>query len=459
MAVQSAPPALPAGPAAQQPAAGPPGGREPRPGRRRSPATAPAVLRLLIVGLVIASLAWGAVAAWTVHQHASAAADVVSTAEPLSVAAQRMYQSLSDADVTATTAFLSGPQPPLAARQHYQADIAGAAADLAVIRNAAAAGGNRALGAGLAAVSAGLPVYTAYVAEAQTDNALGFGLTGGSFMQVASEEMHLTLLPAARTVYLQQNAALTADTARAAGLPWVIAVVLLAVAIGMVLYRVQRWLLRRTHRVVNYGLLAASLLLVVGAGWLAIAFAVARADLRHGDDHGFAPAQLLARASIAVQQARGDQILNLISRSGAASFEQNYHAVRGELGPGPGTLLTSAALASAGGPGARPARAAERDASAWYATSDQVYRLDVAAHYADETRLVTGTGPGSSSVGFQRLENDLRQAVTADQATFGSGAAPGAGAFRYLEAGVIAAGLLMAAGAAWGLSRRLAEYR
>ena len=68
----------------------------------------PASLRLLLIVLVVAAVAYGAVGTWTVIQHASAAQDVVSTSEPLSLAAQRMYQALSDADVTATTAFLAG---------------------------------------------------------------------------------------------------------------------------------------------------------------------------------------------------------------------------------------------------------------------------------------------------------------------------------------------------------------
>jgi hypothetical protein len=69
-----------------------------------------------MVGLLLVSLAWGAVGAWAVNQHASAAQDVVATSEPLSLSAQQMYRSLSDADVTATAAFLSGPYEPLGAR-------------------------------------------------------------------------------------------------------------------------------------------------------------------------------------------------------------------------------------------------------------------------------------------------------------------------------------------------------
>jgi uncharacterized membrane protein len=45
------------------------------------------------------------------------------------------------------------------------------------------------------------------------------------------------------------------------------------------------------------------------------------------------------------------------------------------------------------------------------------------------------------------------------QAVFADSAAAGSGAFTGLVAGVAVLALAMAAGCAWGLSRRLAEYR
>ena len=126
-------------PAAAAP--GDPGRRPPAhaaAGRRRTPRGMPGTLWLLLALLAAAALAWGALTAWTVSQHAAAAGDVVSASEPLSLDAQRMYQALSDADVTATTAFLAGPQPPLAARQRYQADITQAATELTALKSAAA---------------------------------------------------------------------------------------------------------------------------------------------------------------------------------------------------------------------------------------------------------------------------------------------------------------------------------
>jgi hypothetical protein len=420
-------------------------------------APAPIKLRVLAGMLVALCCGWGVLGAWTVNDHAAAASDVVSTSEPLSLRAQQMYQSLSDADVTVTTAFLSGPQESLAMRDRYQADITQAAADLSALRAAAAGQSSQSgsLDASLAAVSAGLPSYTGDVAEAQTDYALGFPLTGGSFLQVASEEMHLTLLPAARSSYLDENARLAAASSDATGLPWIIVVLVLAAATGLVLYGTQRWLTRRTHRVVNYGLAVASVALLVASAWLISAFGVARADLHSGVGSGAAPAETLAQAEIAAAQGRGDELLNLISRSGDASFEQNFQLVRGQLGPGRGSLLSGAA----GSPGAAQVAAAQRDAQSWYAANDKVYQLDVAANYAAETQLVLGTGPGSSAAGFNKLEADLSRAITADQVAFQSSASAGAGTFDGLEVGVLIAALLMAAGCAWGLNRRLEEYR
>jgi ABC-type multidrug transport system fused ATPase/permease subunit len=424
----------------------------------RAPRTTPRMLGLTMVGLVVAALAWGAVGAWTIGTHASAAQDVVHTSEPVSFEARQMYQSLSDADVTATTAFLSGPSESLAMRRRYEADIAQASTDLSQVKEATAGSGSAQLTASLAAVTTGLPVYTGYVAEAQSDYALGYQLTGGSFMQVASEEMHLTLLPAARTIYAQANASLAARSAQATGLPWIVVLLVLSALLWFALYRVQRWLSARTRRTFNLGLLAGSVLLSIAAVWLLIAFAVARSDLGSAEAHGSAPAQALAQATITVQRARGDEILNLISRSGSTSFQADFAAARQQVGPGTGSLLDAAAFASSG-TATGSIIAAGRDAQAFYAAGSRVFSLDLAANYAAETSLVIGSGPGSSAAGFAVLERDLGAAIAADQAVFSSGATAAAGAYGGLEIAFVVAALLMAAGCAWGLSQRLAEYQ
>ena len=409
----------------------------------------PDALWLLMGILVLLSLASGVLSGWAVSQHSDAASSVAAVHEPLSLDAQQMYEAVADADVTITGSLLANQQPPQDQLQRYRSDIAEAATSLAKLRDA---GGNPQLTTAITAFSTGLPLYAGYVAQAQDLYSVYYPLTGGSFLQVASEEAHLTLLPAAKTIYAQENAATSAASDQATGLPTVIVALVFALAAGFALYRAQRWLARRTNRVFNYGLVAASIALIVAVLWLAATFTVARSDLDTGLGQGARPAEALAQANIDVQQIRGDAILNVISRSGSTSFETDFNTVKAEIGP----LLTAAAANAQAAP---YLAAAQRDAPAWYTANEQVYKLGASAQYQAERDMVIGTGPGSSVAGYNQLESDIAQALAASQQTFRSGANSGAGAFGPLEGVVIAASLLIAASSAWGLSRRIAEYR
>jgi hypothetical protein len=417
--------------------------------------TTPGKLRLLLIGLVVLSLLWGGVAAWVVSQRASGAANVVSTSEPLSLDGQEIYRSLSDADATAATAFLSGGLEPLATRRRYQADIAHAAAHL---ESATAAAGNSAAARDLTTLSAGLPVYTGEVETARADNRLGLPL-GAAYLREASSLMRGTLLPAARDISARANAQLTAASGRATGLPLAVVLLVVAVIAGFVLYRAQRWLYRHTHRVLNTGLVVASLAAVVSLLWLVIALTVARADLLQAREHGSAPVAALAQADNAALQARADEGLTLIDGGGDDSFQADFVATAHRLGPGPGTLLTDAVTAARGSPGAGAAASAATAATAWYAAHRTVRSLDNNGKHLQAVQLVTTPGPAHSSTLFGKLDDSLTAAIAADQAVFRSNAVAGRDAFTALEVGVVVLSLVMAAGCARGLSRRLAEYR
>jgi hypothetical protein len=425
--------------------------------RRRRALSTPTALRGLLVGLVLLSLAWGAFGGWVATRHSSAAGALGTTDEQLSLDARQMYQSIADADATITAAFLASPRPPLGQLQRYESDLATAHSDLARLQ---AAGGDQATASALASLGSGLSAYSGYVGEATAEYAMGYPLTGGSFLQVASEEAHLTLLPAANTVFTKENDTLNAASGQATELPTVLAVFVLALITAFVLYRAQRWLTRRTNRVLSPGLVLASLLLIISALWLAGGFLAARSDLDDGIGNGSAPAQNLALASIGVQRIRGDAVLDVISRSGSTSFKDDFLATSKDVGPGDGSLLGDAAAAQqSGGRGSALVATAERDATAWYAANKQVYQLGAEADYAGERNLVVGATTGSTAASYTALEHDLSAAIAADQAVFDSAAAAGAGTLAPLAGVIIAASVLMAIGCAWGVSRRLAEYR
>jgi F0F1-type ATP synthase membrane subunit c/vacuolar-type H+-ATPase subunit K len=429
-------------------------------------AATPTRLRLLLALLILLSLGWGVLAALTADQHASAAADVVAVSEPLSLDAEQIFTSLSDADATAASAFLAGGLEPAQARQRYQADITQAAiriqAASALVGSSAArsqlpghlarqaSGTSTAVGDDLATLSGQLPVYTGEVGTARADNRLGLPL-GAAYLREASALLRGTLLPAARDINTRESALLTSASAQATGLPLLIVTVVAGLGIGYVFSRSSRWLARQTHRVVNYGLLVAALAGLVSLVWLAGAFVVGRSDLLHAQQQGSRPAQAFARAEVAALQAHADESLTLIDNSGDDAYQQDYLAQQKRLGPGPGTLLAQV-QALAGKPGSDAAA----EARAWYQAHAALRAKDNAGSHAD---AVQSALTGDAATRFASLSATLSEGVDAHQAVFASSARNGRDAFTGLAVGMIVASLVMVAGCARGLSRRLAEYR
>ena len=428
-------------------------------------ATTPARLRLLLALLILLSLAWGVLAALTADQHASAAADVVAVSEPLSLDAEQIYTSLSDADATAANAFLAGGLEPAKARQRYQADITQAAirieAASALVGSSAArtqlpghltkqaSAAGTAVGDDLAILSGQLPAYTDEVGTARADNRLGLPL-GAAYLREASGLLRGTLLPAASDIYIRESTLLTSASAQATGLPLIVVAAIAGLGLGYVLFRSSRWLSRHTHRLVNYGLLLAALAGLVSLVWLVAAFVVGRGDLLHAQQQGSAPAQAFARAEVAALQAHADESLTLIDNGGDDSYQKDYVAQQKILGPGPGTLL--AAVQAAGGPGSDVAA----QARAWYKAHAALRAKDDGGSHAAAVQSALN---GDAATSFAQLSTTLSQGINDHQAVFAASARSGRDAFTGLAVGMIVASLVMVGGCAWGLSRRLAEYR
>jgi hypothetical protein len=269
--------------------------------------------------------------------------------------------------------------------------------------------------------------------------------------------MRSTLLPAARDLYAQENAQLAAANSQATAFPYFAVVV--AVIIGFALIWCQFWLTRRTNRILSPGLLAASAAGLASLIWLVISFSLAAAHTISARDQGSTPIEALARADISALQAHADESLTLIDRSGDDSFQADFLMLQKRLGPGTGTLLTTAAAAAQGSPGGSAAASAARGATTWFTVHQQVRSLDDGGNYLPAVQLAIGSGPRSSGALFGRLDSGLTDAISKDQAAFRSSAQAAQGDLTGLEVGVIVLSLLMAAGCARGITRRLAEYR
>jgi len=424
--------------------------------RRLDLATTPGRLRLLLGGLVLLSLAWGALAAFTASQYAAAASSVVGVREPLSLDAQQIYSRLSDANDAATTAFLTGGLEPAATRQRYLADIAAASSG---IETATARGGagSGAAARDLSTLARELPVYGGEIETARADNRLGLPL-GAAYLREASALMRTTLLMKAQDLYATENASLNGASAKATGGPLIGVAVAAGLAVGLALYLASRWLRGRTNRVFNMGLLAAGAVVALSVVWLSLAFAGARSDLLDAQARGLATVQAVAQVSIAAQEAHADESLTLIDNTGDDPYQSDYLTKQHALGPAAGSLLAAAAAAARGTPAAPAVKQATTDAQLWFAAHAKVRSLDDNDGHVAAVASVLGTSPSDDGGAFTRLWGDLSTAIDEDQAVFNSTASSAAGAYTGVAPGVAVAALVMAAACAWGLGRRLAEY-
>jgi hypothetical protein len=420
---------------------------------RATLASTPGRLTASLVLLFLIVAAFGATAITGVVQRQSLISSVRTSSGPLTVQAEVLYRSMSDADATAASAFLSvGAEPP-ALRARYLDDIQASSA--ALVNAAAGSASDR---RALQQISTGLPMYAGLVETARADNRLGLPL-GAAYLREASALMRNTLLPAASTLYESETGSLADDRDSAAGFPW-IAIPLGLIAVAL-LFRAQRMLARRTRRLLNPGLVLATLAVIVALGWLAISWTADTSALHASNVKGSAQVDALAQARIAALRSRADEALTLVARGNGAAFQDDFTATMARL---QGTRKAGGLLASAQDPSGDPvavadARAAAKDLAAWQAVHTAIRSRDDSGSYPDAVQLAIGTGDSDAPALFSKVDTDLSHGIDAANATFTSEATTAANALAGAD---VAAGVLTALaliGLSVGFQRRIAEYR
>lgn len=422
----------------------------------------PTVLTAAGAVLVVLALAFGVVGVLTVRARAGAVDDLAGRDEPLSVAAQEIYRALSDADATATAAFLAGGLEPAAERQRYRSDVAAAEANLSAA-TANARGSQASLDA-LARISAALPVYTGLVETARADNRQGLPV-GAAYLREASGLMRSTLLPAAAQLYDAESARLRHDEDRASGLPY--AQLALGLVLLAVLAVVQRLVFRRTNRLLNAGLVAATAAVLGSLGWVGVALSGASSHLSEARRDGSAQVDVLARARIAALRARSDENLTLVARGGGKVFEDDFAAQLTRLvgtdgrdgRAGDGGLVGQARRQAPDPDWLAVADAAHRDAGAWLAAHKQVRDRDGQGRYTEAVALATGTSPDGEAARFGRLDAGLGRAIRHGQEEFSAGARRAGRSLSGVDVGMGVLALAAAAAVVVGVGQRLREYR
>ncbi|MBB4686716.1 hypothetical protein [Amycolatopsis jiangsuensis] len=422
----------------------------------RSAATTPGRLSVIAVALVVLSLVAGLVGVLSVQGKDNTVEGLVDHREPIASSAQQVYRSLSDADATAASAFLSvGAEPP-ALRKKYEQDIADAGSALAKAGSDVADVGNAAQQVDI--LNQKVPVYTGIVETARQNNRQGFP-SGASYLREASQLMRTTILPAARSLYEAHTTKLFDEQESSSDVPWA-AVALIVVLIGA-LVAAQLYLTRRTNRVLNIGLLVATGCIVLSLLWGTVALIVQGSFVASGRSDGTSQVDVLVRARIAALQARADETLTLVARGDGATYEQQFIGLAEKLvgADGKGGLLGEAEDLAVDTPGQQKIEAAEVAAREWSLAHLQVRRLDDGGQYKEAVDFATSVSPDSAAAAFTRLDTNLQAAIDVCRQEFLDDTESGDRALTALAPGVGVLAVLAAGGVTVGVRERLREYR
>jgi hypothetical protein len=418
--------------------------------------TTPARLTAWLVGLLAVGVLAMVVAATGASRRADAVDQVRTRTGPLTVQAQQLYRSLSDADATAAIAFLNGGVEPPALRAQYEADIAAAGSALARLGAGGDTGPSQ-----LAELAQGLAVYTGLVEAARANNRIGAPL-GAAYLREASSLMRDHLLPAAEGLYEQQTRALATDRSAGGGFPWVALPLLLLMMAGLL--AAQRYLYRTTRRLINIGAAVATAAAGLAVIWLLLSSFLVWGHLKDANDAGSAQIQGLSQLRISALQARTDEALTLVARGNGAVYEADFSKKIQQMLAAGGELDQVRAGAT------DPARQQRIDEIRTLLTSWQ--NKHVALRQADDggdypaavalaiaTDQTTPAGRKSTATVFAALDRALSAGIEAASSDFDAAAADAAAAGSSTTAVLIVLLLIALGGVVVGLQQRLAEYR
>ncbi|BCL30597.1 hypothetical protein ACFFS2_22080 [Streptomyces aurantiacus] len=421
--------------------------------------------RLRVIGAVLALLVvvFGAVTAWQMAERQTAADDVLNRSQPLSSDAAEIYRALADANTAASSGFLAGGQETADSRRTYEAGMKLASDKL--VTAAANSEPGSASEKTISDLNRLLPQYTGLVERARANNRQGFPL-GGAYLRYANSKMQI-MLADAESLYEVEKGRLRSDYADAKPYPW-IAIGLGVVAVGGLGWA-QRRNYRRTNRVLNHGLVAATAGVTVVMLWLVVGHSVARAGLNESDAHAVRSLNTLNDARIASLKARGNENLTLVSRGAETkevgkgenkksvdTFDYDYKAQMALLT----TELRAAEKLADDPAGAAPVQDATKNMLVWKERHEVARAADEAGDYQGALDKVIGSeAQEPTRVCFDNVDAALAKAITREKAEFRQAAGDGLSAMNGLVEGAAVLAALAAAGALLGIGRRLSEYR
>ncbi|MFE3191150.1 hypothetical protein ACFXHA_19215 [Nocardia sp. NPDC059240] len=404
--------------------------------------------KLIAVGLVLLALCVtaGIVTATAVTNRQHALDVLLGESEPDAYSAQRLYTSLSVADASAGTAFISGGLEPKPVRDRYNQAVGEAAAELVTQSNRSDGDTDTQLRSGIAT---GLPVYTGIIEAARANNRSGQPV-GAAYLSEASNLMQGTLLPRAQELQEHRSAAIAATQRSHVRPPWpAILLPLLAVA---VLIAAQLFLFRRWNRVLNPGLLLATATMVVLLGWTVVAGFISAVDTTHARDAGSVPTTALTQSRILAQQARTAETLKLVRRDTSADYDLAYDTAIAKLR----NILSGYGSDK---PGASDVQTATAALDRWRAAHQRMNDALSKGDFIGAAAVATGPGASEAAAQTSALDNALADGIAETRNTLRADTSHAARTLDLLGPGALVLSTAAAVLIAAGLWPRLREYR
>jgi hypothetical protein len=421
---------------------------------RQRAMTTPGKLALGSTLVIAGVLCFGIVATLAVHSRSTAANAARTQTEPLLVQAVTLYDSLSDANATATATFLTGGLESAQRRAHYLQDLRLATGSLTTLTREVTGSGRAR--AAVRTIADQLPVYSGLVESARANNLQGFPV-GAAYLRQASGLLTGTILPAANQLYAIEAKRL-GDDYRSGTSNGPLLAVAIAIAVSLLtLIAAQIFVARVSRRILNVWMLLATLLILGVSVWTIVGLLGERNALIRAQRNGSDSVEVLTASRVLLSRAQSDQSLTLVNRGSDEISPADFDKVMNVLSPQGGMIGEVGPLAARAGRG-QDARRLAQEFAAYRAQAARVSQVQKSGQIPQAIHLAVADAASPSSAAAA-LNSDLVSQTNDAQARFAAQASDATSALSGLQIAIPVLAVVAAILAFVGLRQRAGEYR
>jgi hypothetical protein len=416
--------------------------------------TTPGRLRIESVFIMALAVLTGLFASFVVGRQVSDTRQIKDESAPAIVNARQVQASLAEANAAAAVAFLAGGVENTVQRQIYEDSLATAAIELESA--ARLIGDDDEAHEALAAMAAALPRYAGLIEAARANNRQGFPV-GAAYLSSATTLLDEEIYPATDLVANRAAARYRDAYDRERGFELILGVLVAGTGalLVLVLLGAQLQLRRRFNRTLNGPMALATAATIALVAWLAYGFVAQTTHLTAARTDGYVGTRLYLDLRSSAFGAKADEAQFLIARGAGASFEDSFGERTARIDE------LRADLEAHAGSSDRSTRSGQRVTEA-YGTWTSYLDLHgevVSADRDGDRDLAVRTALGPSVESFAQFDTITSSALAENRERFDSEMAAAERALRGLQYGSLAAFVVIAALAAYGLQLRINEYR